>query len=109
MEQEIHEEIEPISAEDARAILEAAISEQLGENWRDESNPWVVTHDADYLIRISKDRTNMDFQVDLLGKVTITENEASLVQSSGRLIAWMLLLASLAVAFLLAQIIGVFN
>lgn len=109
MQQENHKEIEPIAADDARAILEEAIRERLGDDWRDESNPWVVTHDADYLIRISKENTNLNFQVDLMGEVNITETEASLVQSSGRLIAWMLLIASLAVAFLLAEIAGVFN
>jgi len=103
------EEIEPISADEARQRVEAAVAERLGENWRIEAQEWVLTHDTDFLIRLSRGSTNLDFQVDLLGEVSVTEREASLVQSSGRIIAWMLLGSSLFLAFVLAQLAGVFN
>ena len=35
-------EIEPISAEAARALLYSAIRERLGENWNDEESGWRI-------------------------------------------------------------------
>jgi hypothetical protein len=100
------DEIQPIPAEQARAILEAAIRERLGADWEDDENGWMVITSHDYMARLNKGRTNLDFYVDLLGNVTVEEKEISPGQDTGRLFAWMMLLLSLGVAFLLARVAG---
>ena len=101
-------EIEPIAPADARRAIEAAIAQQLGPNWDDEDTGWAIVHDTDYLVRLTRGRVNLDFHCDLLGAVSVTEREINPVQASGKLIAWMVLIASLALAFLLASLAGVF-
>lgn len=98
------DELEPISAEQARAILEQAMRERLGDNWQNED--WVLVTGHDYMARVTKGRRNLDFYVDLLGNVRVEEREVDPGQDSGRLIAWLILLLSLGIAFLLARIAG---
>jgi hypothetical protein len=98
------DELEPISAEQARAILEQAMRERLGDNWQNED--WVLVTGHDYMARVTKGRRNLDFYVDLLGNVRVEEKEVNPAQESGRLIAWLILLLSLGIAFLLARIAG---
>ncbi len=100
------DEIEPIPAEQARAILDAAMSEKLGADWQDEDSGWLLVTGHDYMARVTRGRVNVDFYVDLLGNVTIEQKEINLAQSSGRMLAWTLLLLSLGIAYLLARIVG---
>ncbi len=100
------EERQPIPAEQARAILEAAIRERLGADWEEDENGWMVVTSHDYMARLNKGRINLDFYVDLLGDVTVEEKEISPGQDTGRLFAWMMLMLSLGIAFLLARIAG---
>jgi hypothetical protein len=102
-------EIEPIAPEQARAILDAAIRERLGEHWDDEETGWSLVTGHDYMARLTRGRVNMDFYVDLLGDVTIEEKAINPAQESGRLIAWAVLLGSLLLAFIIAQIAGVLS
>jgi len=98
-------EIEPIPADQARAILDKAMRERLGDDWRDEDVwQWVTGHD--YMARVTRGRTNLDFYVDLLGNVTVQESEINPGQDIGRLIAWMFLGLSIAIVLLVAHIIG---
>ena len=99
-------EIEPIPAEQARVILEQAIRERLGDDWKDDESGWTKVTGHDYMMRLTKGRVNMDFYVDLLGNVTVETSEINPAQDSGRMIAWMLLLLSLAIAFAIARIVG---
>lgn len=98
--------IEPIAPERARAILEEAIASRLGPHWKDDASGWLMVTGHDYMARMTRGRVNIDFYVDLLGEVTITESEISIAQDSGRLIAWALLALSVGIAFLLARIVG---
>lgn len=98
--------IEPIPPEQAREILEAAMRKRLGDDWRDEESGWQWVTGHDYMARVTRGRKNVDFYVDLLGEVTISEGEINAAQDSGRLIAWTLLGLSLAIAFLVARIAG---
>ncbi len=98
-------EIEPIAAEEAREILYAAIRERLGETW-EQDGEWVLVDGHDYNARFTRGRINIDFYVDLLGKVTVEENEISPGQEYGRLLAWAFLLASLFLALLIARVAG---
>lgn len=100
------DDIKPIAPEEAQQILEAAIRERLGDDWQDEDSGWAVVTSHAYMARLNRGRTNVDFYVDLLGNVTVETNEINPVQDSGRLVAWLLLLLSLAIAFLLARIAG---
>jgi hypothetical protein len=104
--QEPIEPIEPIPAEQAREILEQAMRERLGDDWRDEDSGWQWITGHDYMTRVTRGRINVDFYVDLLGNVTVTESPISPAQDSGRSLAWVLLGLSLAIAFLLARIVG---
>lgn len=93
------DEFEPIAPEKARAAIEHAMIERLGVDWRDQ---WLLVHDSNFLVRLNKGETNMDFQADLLGKVEITEKEANPLQLSGRFVAWVILVASIFVALAIA-------
>ncbi len=98
--------IEPITGEQARVILEQAITERLGADWRDDDSGWTMITGHDFMARMTKGRINLDFYVDLLGNVSVEEKPLNPAQESGRLIAWTLLGASLAIAFLIARIVG---
>ena len=98
--------IEPIPPEQARQILDQAMDEKLGADWRDEESGWQLVTGHDYMARVTRGRKNVDFYVDLLGNITVTEGEINPAQDSGRLIAWTLIGLSIAIAFLLARIVG---
>lgn len=98
-----------IAAQDARTAIDQAIVDRLGPNWDDEDEGWAIVHETDYLVRLTRGKRNLDFHCDLLGDVTVTEGEINALQDSGRLIAWMVLGASLFVAFVIAQVAGVFR
>lgn len=102
-------DIDVIDPSLARIAIEQAIHARLGPDWNDEETGWAVIHDGDYLIRLTRGVTNLDFECDLLGEVTIIERPINPLQASGRLIAWMVLISSLFLAFLLANIAGVFR
>lgn len=99
-------EIEPISADAAHALLYAAIRERLGEHWNDEESGWRIVSGHDYMARLTRGNRNVDFMVDLLGNVTIEEKAIGPAQIQGRLNAWLLLGASLLLALLLAYLSG---
>lgn len=100
------DDINLITMAEARTYIDAAIIERLGDNWRKE---WLVAHNDDNYVRLNKGDINLDFRCDIVGNVEIIESEVSPTQTGGRLIAWMVLGASLFVALALAQIAGVFN
>jgi hypothetical protein len=102
------DQIEPIEPEQARAILDEAMRERLGDDWEDEFSGWILVAAHDYMARVTKRNQNVDFYVDLLGNVTIEEKEISPAQASGRTVAWVLLLISLGVAYMLARAVGWF-
>jgi hypothetical protein len=99
-------EIEPIPADQARVILERAIRERCGDDWRDEDSDWIYVTGHDYMARLTRGRINVDFYVDLLGEVSVTTSEINPAQESGRLVAWLLLMLSLGIAYALARAIG---
>lgn len=98
------DEIELISAEEARRILYAAIQERLGDDWDDETEGWVIVGSHDYMARLTKDDETIDFYVDLLGNVTIDEKNFN--SDNGRLLAISFLIASLLIALVLARVAG---
>ena len=100
------EELEPASPEEQRAAIESALLERLGENWRRD---WIVVHDSNELVRLNKGDINLDFQADLLANVEIIEREASPMQLGGQLVAWLVLIASLAVALAIAAVAGILH
>jgi hypothetical protein len=98
--------IEPIAPEDARTRLDAAILAQLGEGWDDPDDGWIVISSHDYMARLTKGRENIDFYVDLLGNVEVKRSAISPAQDVGRLIAWMVLGASILLALAVARAAG---
>lgn len=99
------QEVDPIPAEQARAILEAEIRKRLGENWNDEETGWIRVSGHDYMARLSRGRVNLDFYVDLLGNVRVekTESQAAI---SARLLLFILLGLSLVIAYLIVRIVA---
>jgi hypothetical protein len=97
---------EMISPEQARQLLDRAMRETLGDDWNDEDSGWQIITGHDYMARVTKGRVNVDFYVDLLGQVTIEKKTINAAQSSGRLLAWTLLLLSLGIAYLMARAVG---
>jgi hypothetical protein len=97
---------EPISAQRAREILDAAIRARLGPGWNDEHEGWTLVSGHDFMARLVKGGRSVDFYVDLLGEVTIEEKGLNPAQTTGRLMAWMVLLSSVLVALILARLAG---
>lgn len=100
------DEIDPIAPAQARAALYAAIRERLGDQWDDPETGWVMVTGHDYMARLTRGGRNLDFYVDLLGNVTVEESELSGAQGVGRLMVWMLLGLSLAIALLIVRIVS---
>lgn len=94
------DEIEPISPDDAAAILEQVLEPYLADDWH-------VLHRDAYSARITKGTRNLDIQVDLLGQVDTHESPLTPLQDSGRLMAWVLLWAMLLVALALGSALGI--
>jgi len=101
----IDNDLDPISPKEAQVQLEQAIIDRLGEDWESEDSGWLIVDRTAYQARLTKGKVNLDFYVDLLGDVTIEEKQTTLVQESGRWIAWLLLALSLAIALTIAQIV----
>lgn len=97
---------EPISPEEARLALDRAMAERLGPDWQDEGSGWLLVTGNDYMARVTRGSINLDFMVDLLGNVTVEEKPLSPAQTSGRLIAWTLLLLALGIVYLIARALG---
>jgi hypothetical protein len=100
------DELEPIAPEQARAVLEAALREHLGDDWEDEENGWSRVTGHDYMTRVTRGRVNLDFYIDLLGNVKIEKSDITPVQESGRMLAWIFLLLSLGIAVMIARAVG---
>lgn len=92
-------EVEPVSPEDARRALDAALAPYLDDGW-------TVLVEHDFMARITRGQQNLDFHVDLLGEVLIEEHGLSPVQDAGRLVAWLLLLVSFLLAVAIASAVG---
>lgn len=97
------QELDPIPPEQARAILDTAVNARLGPDWKDDG--WIVVSRHDYMLRLTRQRTTIDFYVDLLGQVSVEESPTT-DANTGRLIAWFLLGTSVFIAILLARIAG---
>jgi hypothetical protein len=95
-----------IPPEQARALLDEAMRQRLGDDWQDDEDGWLLVTGHDYMARVTKGRVNIDFYVDLLGNVTVEEKPIGPGQESGRILAWMILGLSLAIALLIARIVG---
>lgn len=94
-------EIEPIGPDEAHAILTTAMQPYLEDGWQ-------VIHESAYIARLTRDMRNVDLRIDLLGKVEVEEKGLTPLQESGRLMAWLVLLAMLLVALALSSALGIF-
>lgn len=106
MNSAMNDELDPIPPEQAQENLEKAISKRLGEDWESEDSGWLIADRTAYQARLTRGKVNLDFYVDLLGNVSVEEKETTLVQESGRWIAWMLIGLSLFIAYMIANIAG---
>jgi hypothetical protein len=100
------DDFEPIAPTIARERILQALNERLGDDWRDEDTGWLVLHEADYYMRLSRAGRYLDAQCDLLGNVTLEEHASDGTQSTGRMLAWLVLGASLLLAYMLAWLAG---
>jgi len=92
--------IEPIAADDAALILAQAIEPYLADGWH-------VLDRSAYSARLTRGIRNLDVRVDLLGQVETEESSLTPLQDSGRLAAWVLLLATLLVVLALSAALGI--
>jgi hypothetical protein len=97
---------EPIAPKAARAVLDRVMAERLGPDWQDEGSGWLLVTGNDYYARVTRGSVNIDFLVDLLGEVSIEEKPLTPTQTTGRLLAWTLLLLALAIVYLFARAVG---
>lgn len=98
------ENLEPISAAEARVLLETAIRARLGDDWDDDQSGWAVVTRHDYMAQLVRDGHNVTFYVDLIGNVTVEEHGITPAQERGRLLAWLFLGGSLLTALAIARI-----
>lgn len=98
------QEPESISEAEARDRRDAAIVAHLGPDWQTEG--WTLVDGHNYMARLNKGRTNLDFYVDLLGEVEVVESEINPAQESGKLLALTFLIGSVLTAIILARIAG---
>jgi hypothetical protein len=94
--------VEPISPAEARQRLEAALDPYLQDGW-------VIRAQHDYMAQLTRGRRNLEFYVDLVGGVTVTEKGLTPGQASGHLIAWVLLLVSFLLVLAIASALGWFH
>ena len=87
----MRDQIDPIEPEAARPILEEALEPYLEDEW------FLIDRD-DYSANLTKGSRNVYIRVDWLGQVQ--------VETTGRLVAWMLLIAALLVTLALASALG---
>lgn len=93
-------EIEPVGIEEAARILEEALQPYLDDDWR-------IIDRGPYAARLTRGARNLDVRIDLLGQVITHESGLTPLQDSGRLMAWMLLLAALLVGLALMAALGI--
>ena len=93
-------EIEPVGVEEAAKIMEDALQPYLAEDWR-------IIDRGPYAARLTRGMRNLDIRVDLLGRVESEESGLTPLQDSGRLMAWMVLLAALLVVLALSAALGI--
>jgi hypothetical protein len=93
-------EIDPISPQEAEAILQQALKPYLADGWH------LIDHSA-YAARLTREMRNLDVRVDLIGRVEVQESGLTPLQDSGRLTAWVLLLAALLVTLALSSALGI--
>jgi hypothetical protein len=93
-------DIDPISPEEAEAIMEAALEPYLADGW-------LIVDRTSYATRLTRGMSNLDVRIDLLGQTQIEESNLTPLQNSGRLVAWVLLLAALLVMLALSSALGI--
>ena len=93
-------EIEPVGIAEAEKILGEALQPYLAEDWR-------VIDRGPYAARLTRGMRNLDVRIDLLGQVETEESGLTPLQDSGRLMAWMVLLAALLVVLALSAALGI--
>lgn len=94
------DEIEPINPEEADKIMQKALDSYRAEGW-------MVLDRGAYASRLTRGRRNLDVRVDLLGQLEVEESGLTPLQDSGRLIAWIVLLAMLLVVLALTSVLGI--
>lgn len=94
---------EIVTPDEAEAILRPEVEQLVAEGWRVVSKPL-------YGVRLERERDVVDLRVDLLGNV-IRENKIKLFTGAdtGRIVAWVLLIATLLVVLTLASVLGLFD
>ena len=98
------DEIDPIPAQQAQEILDAAIRERLGDNWDDEDTGWTKVTGHNYMARLTRGRISLDFYVDLLGNVTVEQTDSAPLLETGRLLLIMLIGLSIVIALIIVKI-----
>ena len=100
--------VEPITSQQARAVLNAAIRERLGDDWETDPDGWTRVDSGDFYARLNKGRRNLDFYVDLLGEVRVEDSDINPAQEYGRLLALFFLSGSILLALIIAHVAGYF-
>lgn len=95
------QEIDVVQPSQAAAILEPKLKELQEEGW-------VVLVQTDYMARLTRGKINLDVRVDLLGNLILEEKPLTLVQESGQLVALLLVMVLLFLAFTLATVLDLF-
>ncbi len=93
-------EIEPVGIAEAEKIMEEALQPYLADDWR-------IIDRGPYAARLTRGMRNLDVRIDLLGQVETEESGLTPLQDSGRLMAWMVLLAALLVVLALSAALGI--
>lgn len=92
-------EVDVVEPDEARQLLDDALAPYLADGW-------TVLDRHDFMARLNRGEQNLEFYVGLTGEITIDEKPLSLIQSSGRVVAWLLLLLTFLIVVGIASILG---
>lgn len=95
----MNEEVEIVEPDEAREILDQTLAPYLEDEWR-------LLDCDDYTAHLNKGKRNLHVRVGWLGEVEIEESDLHVTQTNGRLVAWILLIATLLVVYALASALG---
>lgn len=92
-----------VTPDEAEDLLRPEVEQLVAEGWRIVSKPL-------YGVRLERERDVLDLRVDLLGNI-IREQKLKLFSGAdtGRIVAWVLLIASLLVVLTLASVLGLLD
>ncbi len=95
-----------MTPEAALSLRNRAIADHLGADWSDPSSGWNLIEDQPHQARLVRGGDRLDVRVADDGQLTVEHTPFQPLKLSGRFQAWLVLLALLVLALVLARLTG---